>query len=153
MTHTDYEEAICDNPGTLYFPQADSDCGCISPIHLLDCLFALRAAHAPATGQFPPGNILHTSILFPWDAQMVHEWICKPISTCICCKGWEECARLTLLTPGLRRNRAAPCPCASLASDGAGRAPKARLETPPPWDHRVTLRCYLVHSLEKTGCV
>ena len=113
MTHTDYEEAIYDNPGTFYFPQTASDCAWISPIHLLDCLFALRAAHVPATGQFPPGNISHMSILFPGDVHSVHEWICKPISICICCRGWEECTWLTLLTQGAEGMGQLLAPCIS----------------------------------------
>lgn len=130
MTHSHGEEAICDDPGALCFPQAGSDCGWISPTRLLDCLFALRAAHVPATGQFPPGNISHVSIVFPWDVHSVHEWICRPTSTCVCCRGREERAWPTLL-PGAQKGRGGSRRPTSLVPDGPGRAPKAHLETPP----------------------
>lgn len=67
-------------------------------ICLTACLLALRAAQVPAFSQFPPVNILHVPTLFPWDVHWVHEWICKPVSTCFCCRGWEEWVWLTLLT-------------------------------------------------------
>lgn len=151
MTHIDYEEAICDNPGTLCFPQAESNCGWISPILLRDCWFALRA-HVPATGHFPPGNILHMSILSPWDKDSVHEWICKPISTCVCYGGWEECVWLTLLSQGAEGTGQLLAPCISCVW-WSRKGSKATFGNTSPWDHRVTPRGYLVHSLEKTSCV
>lgn len=111
MTHTDYEEAICDNPGTFYFPQTASDCGWILPIHLLDCLFALRAAHVPAAGQFPPRNVLHTSILFSWDMHLFGARV--DLQTNIHLHLLQRLGRAHVANPahlGRRRDRAAPRP-------------------------------------------
>lgn len=55
-------------------------------------------------------------------------------------------------TLGYRREGQLLAP-ASLAARGAGRVPRVHLETPPPLDHRVTLRQGLVHSLGETSWV
>lgn len=101
MTHTDYEEAICDNPALFIFPRllVTVD-GSYPSTCLTACLLWEQLVSQPQTSShlgtfytrpyFSPGTCIY----------LVHEWICKPISTCICCRGWEECTWLTLLTQG-----------------------------------------------------
>lgn len=147
MTGFDYEKAMCDNPGTSYFLTRLLVTGWMSLTHLL----ALGADDAPVPDQFPPGNILHSSYFSPGMctgcmSRCPNQY--PPASAAEA--GQCECGQHFSLG---HRREGSSCPCASLAPSGAGRAPKAHLETPPAQDDRVTLRLGLVHSLAETSWV
>lgn len=151
MIHFDYEEAICDNPVTsFFFPWTASGCGWISPIHFAWPLACSGSRLCPNPWPVSTWEYFAQIILLPWDVHWVYEWMYKPISSAA---GAEKCECDWHFSPGAQKGGAAPCPCASPAPGGAGRAPKADLETPPPQNHWVTLRQDLVHPLGKTSWV
>lgn len=152
MTQFDCEEAICDNPGTsFFFPgllvtvDGSHPSTCLTTYLLWEQILSksLASSHLGIFCTDYPSPL--GCALGAWvDLQTnIHLHLLQRLGS----------VSVTNFSPGAQKGETAPCPCASRAPGGAGRIPKAHLETPPPRDHRVTLRQDLVHSQGKTTWV